>query len=193
MTESEKSVSLPPIKKPTPKPKKVGKLDVDSLIRVESREITPPYYQKSEYRDVVRTPLISNYSKHEKTNKVLNIIKDEDEINPEADGITKRGMKHLEEKTSIATINIIAQAVQVWLFGFLKVPFSNTERIKFDLLNKPKATKFTKNKSTEESFLRLRARVEGIMNHLLDQTINLPEIVRKLLKRVFKENSFIPL
>ena len=85
----------------------------------------------------------------------------------------------------------MAQAIQVWLYDILKIPLTTTERINFHILNDP-FDKIEESDNKKYSFRRLSVRVEGIIKILIEQTVYMPEVAVKFLKKVFREGGYIP-
>ena len=86
----------------------------------------------------------------------------------------------------------MAQAIQVWLYDILKIPLTTADRINFDILNNP-YDEVKESDKREFSFRRLSVRVQGIVKILIEQSVYMPEVAVKFLKKIFREGGYIPL
>ena len=95
----------------------------------------------------------------------------------------------------LATLEIMKQVTSVWMNSnaqFQNILISAVERMDDQILNIEKVEEAKENKHVSASFRKFSVRVEGIINLLLISTIKFPIMIRKLLKKVFKEGSYIP-
>lgn len=99
--------------------------------------------------------------------------------------------KDNEEKPLSATIEIMSQAIRVWMIDTFNSIIISTDKLDDDLLNAKLDFK-SKNKKLDISFRKLSVRIDGVVNLLIKNTIDIPELMVKFIRKIFREGGFIP-
>jgi len=98
--------------------------------------------------------------------------------------------KDNEGKLIGPTLEIISQAIRMWLFDILKIPVTSVDKMNTKFLD-VKPHKYQPSKEIEMSFRKLSVRVEGIVNILFEQTGYLPDLMTKFFRKIFREGGYI--
>lgn len=96
-----------------------------------------------------------------------------------------------EEKPLSATMEIMSQAIRVWMIEIFNPIIISTDKLDDDLLD-AKIDFKSNNKNLDISFRKLSVRVDGVVNMLIKHTIDIPELMIKFLRKIFREGGFIP-
>jgi hypothetical protein len=99
--------------------------------------------------------------------------------------------KENEEKPLSATMEIVSAAIRVWMIDILNSIIISTDKCDDHVLDAKPDFK-NKHKALDLSFRRLSVRIEGTINLLIKHTIDLPELMVKFLRKIFREGGFIP-